>query len=264
MNFSATLKTIFISLSVLSSLSCNLVRAQDVDFERAMSVMQDGYTNSDRTKMERAIAMLESAANRGSGAAAFNLGALYFLENSPFYNKSKSCPWTLKAASLNFVDAYNGAASCEMQLNRAGDKVQTMERYAMPWIRKVANEDRNPKYRTDAQELINQWEQAKADAEKSSSAGGTVRLGSLFSALGIDTYSKPKSSATVISKESAFVCNVYCRSASGPITRYEIVAKDRRSAASHVSDNANEICRNANLDHASTKKFSESQCSLKQ
>lgn len=57
-----------------------------------------------------------------------------------------------------------------------------------------------------------------------------------------------------------FKCKVYCKSAGGPITWYEIAANNRSEAAKWVGDNANAICNSDGNSYASRHSFSESQC----
>lgn len=58
-------------------------------------------------------------------------------------------------------------------------------------------------------------------------------------------------------------CKVYCKSASGPVTWKDVPAKTRREAAKWVGENADAICRADGNKFASSKDFSESQCSEK-
>jgi len=58
-------------------------------------------------------------------------------------------------------------------------------------------------------------------------------------------------------------CKVYCKSASGPMTWKDVPAITRREAAKWVGDNADAICKADGNKFASSKDFSESQCSEK-
>ena len=241
----------------------NLAFAQDAAFEKAFKVVEEGYTTGDKTILDKGIKMLEAAANRGSAESAFNLAALY--QSPQFADESKKCLWSMKAAQLHYVNSYYAAASCEMKANRGGDKMTTLDKYAMPWIAKIAKED-TPEEQAKAQEILDEWAAAKKELAKSKNSGGVVRLGDLFAAFGIDSISAPSQSASSASgsdNQKTFVCKIYCQSTSGSITRYELSAKNRREAANYVGDNADEICRSNGHSYASNKAFSERQCSEK-
>lgn len=247
----------------ICAFTLNPAFAEDAAFEKAFQVVKEGFTTGDKATLDKGIKMLETAANQGSGESAFNLAVLYQLPQ--FADESKKCFWSMKAARLNYVNAYYSAAICEMKANKGGDKMTTLDKYAMPWIAKIAKED-TPEEQAKAQEILSEWAKAKQELAQNKGSGGAVRLGDLFSAFGIDSISAPSQPASSTSgsdNQKKFVCKIYCQSASGPITSYELTAKNRRAAANYVGDHADEICHSDGHSYASKKAFSENQCSEK-
>jgi TPR repeat protein len=232
---------------------------QDALFEKGFDLFKVGYESNNTEMKDRGLKQMEKAANNGSGLAAFNLGALY---NSPlFSDQEKKCFWTLKSANLNYVNAFWGAATCEISANRAGEKSLSFEKYAMHWIRKIANvgeaEDREV-----ANNMIKEWETAKSEqASKGTSA--YITLSSLFTSMGIDSISIPPSNSTKAKSGTIYVCKIYCQSSSGPITRQEVTTTSLREAAHWANENADQICKAKGHSNASYRKLTEDQCSRK-
>lgn len=82
---------------------------------------------------------------------------------------------------------------------------------------------------------------------------------SLASAPAVATSSAPRQDA----KSKVYECKIYCKSATGPVTYKRIDATSRKGAAKIASDRASEFCEQDGQSHASSVKFSESQCQEK-
>lgn len=229
--------------------------------DRALDVFKSGYEANDNAKINQGIKMLENAANNGSGEAAFNLAALFAVESSPWVDQKKACIWTLRAANLAYVNSYWGAASCELKGKRSENKMLAYDRYAMPWVRKLAAEG-DEEDRKQAKEMIEEWDRAMAQ----SANGEAVALGSLFSVFGIASIvSNDHDTGRNKNAESSsktYLCRIYCNSSSEPIVKHAISAAYRKEAAVYLDKDADRICRENGYSLASSRAFSGQQCEM--
>jgi hypothetical protein len=80
----------------------------------------------------------------------------------------------------------------------------------------------------------------------------------------VDKFNQHSPSSTVSSPSRAvnktFECKIYCKSASGPVIFTSIEAGSRRQAADLAAKQADQVCAASGKSHASSVKFSESQC----
>lgn len=172
------LRTLLITTLSTSLICSNFAFAEDTEAERAFNVVKEGYTTGNKARLEEGIKMMEVAADHGSGESAFGLAVYHSRANN---DKAQSCYWTMRAANLNYADAYWGAAACEMRANKGGDKLTTYDKFAIPWMKKTALEAKTEKERAEARKIISDWNIAKREAENGQGGG----LSSILSAFGI-------------------------------------------------------------------------------
>jgi hypothetical protein len=71
------------------------------------------------------------------------------------------------------------------------------------------------------------------------------------------------STPNIRSTSKAWVCRVYCQSASGPVVTHTVEATTRAEAAKIMDRTSDQVCRSNGYSYASGRAFPERQCSEK-
>lgn len=161
------------------SLLCSTAIAKDLTFDEALDMFTQGYKTNDTQLLNKGLKELEKLANKGNGDAAYSI-AYYYHKTGDMPNR---CKWVLKAANLNYHDAYYSAYVCEIDMNTLGDEYQTMEKKAIPWAYKGLQTATSPEDKADYQQAIDEWEAMKAEHNKPKQ---TMTVGDLMNKLGMN------------------------------------------------------------------------------
>lgn len=130
--------------------------------DEGLNTLAAGYKAKDKTRMDKGLALLQQAAAQGNGEAAFTLAAFYSgVVTSDTVDKAKSCAWTLRAAQLKHVQAYNGAAHCALREATPANKAAVFENAALPWLRRLAAESSDAGAVAEAQRVLAEWDEVK-------------------------------------------------------------------------------------------------------
>lgn len=248
------LKAIAVAAIMAATLS---VAAAEESIDADLQLLADGYKSGNKAMMQQGIARLEKKANAGNASAAFNLSAYYSgVVTQGTRDDDAKCKWAMMAAKRNFVDAYSAAITCELRKTSEGNRAAVFDRDAIPWIRKMAAESKDPEEIKMASDILVAWDDAKRTR-------GPVTLGGLISGLGALTPPSdptPKATAASTSATSGFVCTIYCNSSSGPTVRRTFQASSRKNAARLAGAEADSICKGEGHSKASALSLPERQC----
>lgn len=257
--------TISVAITMLFCTS-TLFAASSLEQETqtALETLVSGHKANDLGKRERGVKMLELAARRGSGDASFSLASYYSGVLSPDFpiDKTKQCYWVGIATSQKHIEAYWSAAACAMANVPQNRKAAMFEQQALPWVRKILVESTDQEDVALARRTLQEWDDAKRAQQPINLSGVLAALGQI--PVSDDSSSSTKSTSSTkhgtASIEKAFVCTVYCNSASGPTIRREITASSRSDAAKAVGDMADQLCRDGGHAKASALTLQERQC----
>jgi hypothetical protein len=112
------------------------------DNQEGLQLLADGYKSSNQTQMNRGMALLESAAARGYGEAAYTIATFYGGVVIPAKKDDvKFCTWSMRAANLKYLDAYTNVIVCNLRENRRGSEIETFDKDVIPWLKRIADED---------------------------------------------------------------------------------------------------------------------------
>jgi hypothetical protein len=88
------------------------------------------------------------------------------------------------------------------------------------------------------------------------------RSASVSSSVESNTTSTSSTSSPPVTTRT-WICQVFCKSSTGPVVTHTVQAKNRSEAAKYMDRVANQVCRDHGLSFASGLSFPEKQCSEK-
>lgn len=234
--------------------------------EKALETLVAGHKAGDLAARERGVKMLEAAARKGSGDASFSLSAYYSGVLSADFPKddAKRCYWSEMAASQKHVEAYWTVITCIMQRTPQNQKAAAFQQQAVPWLRKITVESKDQEDIANARKTIQEWEDAMRSRQPVTLGGVLAAIGQIGTAeSGRNGDAQSPSSGgnrVATSPEKAYVCTVYCNTASGPTIRHELTANSRGAAAKSTGEMADSLCRSNGHAKASALTLPERQC----
>ena len=234
--------------------------------QKALETLVAGHKAGDLAARERGLKMLETVARKGSGDASFSLSAYYSGVLSADFPKddTKRCYWSEMAASQKHVEAYWTVITCILQRTPQNQKAAAFEQQALPWLRKITVESKDQEDVVNAQKTMQEWEDAKRSRQPVTLGGVLAAIGQIGIAEsgrnGDAQQPSPSGNRVVMTTEKAYVCTIYCNTASGPTIRHELMAKSRGAAAKATGEMADSLCRSNGHSKASALKLPERQC----
>lgn len=236
------------------------------DTQKALETLVAGHKAGDLIARERGVKMLETVARKGSGDASFSLSAYYSGVLSADFPKddTKRCYWSEMAASQKHVEAYWTVITCIMQRTPQSQKAAAFEQQALPWLRKITVESKDQEDIANARNTMQEWEDAMRSKRPVTLGGVLAAIGQIGTAeSGRNGDARQPSSGgnrVVMTTEKAYVCTIYCNTASGPTIRHELTAKSRGAAAKATGEMADSLCRSNGHSRASALTLPERQC----
>lgn len=234
--------------------------------QKALETLVAGHKAGDLAARERGVKMLEAVARKGSGDASFSLSAYYSGVLSADFPKddAKRCYWAEVAASQKHVEAYWTVITCIMQRTPQDQKAAAFQQQALPWLRKITVESKDQEDIANARKTIQEWEDATRSRQPLTLGGVLAAIGQIGTAdLGRNSETpspSPSGNRVATTAEKAYVCTIYCNTASGPTIRHELAAKSRAVAAKLTGEMADSLCRSSGHAKASALTLPERQC----